>query len=296
MENVIQEIFIIFVLGLAFLVPPHYFLAQTVEMSLNIQPTPALFLNGQSVFPEQSATDSFPGGVGGDFNFSNPNESFIQVTFFPDTTQSALDFFIDSYEESAVIAANPLPTGKNIIGGLVYNVRAFLGRTQIFTFDNPFTVIISYLDSQIIGIDEGLLNIYFFDESQNVWILFPDVTRDPANNTISILTDHLTLFVLLVDTLVVVPSVFLGGGGIISQPTAPQPIADVTAPAVTIVDGAGLCNGADFDNNGSVDLFDFGVLIFVWQKTSPANSCTDINGDGIVNIIDFRTLIFEWSG
>lgn len=72
-----------------------------------------------------------------------------------------------------------------------------------------------------------------------------------------------------------------GGGGIISQPAA--------------VPSTG-CNGADFNNDGVIDLFDFGVFIFSWQSTSPDNPCVDINSDGIVDIVDFGTLVFEWTG
>lgn len=55
-----------------------------------------------------------------------------------------------------------------------------------------------------------------------------------------------------------------------------------------------VCAGADLNFDTLVDLFDFGILVYFWDDTNPANTCADINIDGIVDLVDFGTMIYEW--
>lgn len=60
-----------------------------------------------------------------------------------------------------------------------------------------------------------------------------------------------------------------------------------------------VCSGADFNFDTRVNIIDFSILIFYWQK-NPAigditNICTDLNTDEIVNIFDFSILMHQWT-
>lgn len=59
------------------------------------------------------------------------------------------------------------------------------------------------------------------------------------------------------------------------------------------------CRGADFNLDSRVNIVDFSILIFYWQR-NPAigditNICTDLNTDEIVNIFDFSILMHQWT-
>ncbi|MFA6042151.1 MAG: dockerin type I repeat-containing protein [Patescibacteria group bacterium] len=60
-----------------------------------------------------------------------------------------------------------------------------------------------------------------------------------------------------------------------------------------------LCAGktkGDINCDGKVDLVDFSILLFYWNKRNPANARADINQDGTVNIIDFSVMLYFWTG
>ena len=59
------------------------------------------------------------------------------------------------------------------------------------------------------------------------------------------------------------------------------------------------CSGADFNFDTRVNIVDFSILIFYWERNptigDPTNICTDLNTDEIVNIFDFSILMHEWT-
>jgi len=59
------------------------------------------------------------------------------------------------------------------------------------------------------------------------------------------------------------------------------------------------CTGmlaADINCDGSVNLIDFSIMLFYWNKSNPANPRADINKDGTVNIVDFSIMLYYWTG
>lgn len=59
------------------------------------------------------------------------------------------------------------------------------------------------------------------------------------------------------------------------------------------------CRGADFNFDTRVNIVDFSILIFYWERNpaigNPTNICTDLNTDEIVNIFDFSILMHQWT-
>jgi len=59
------------------------------------------------------------------------------------------------------------------------------------------------------------------------------------------------------------------------------------------------CRGADFNFDTRVNIIDFSILIFYWER-NPAignitNICTDLNTDEVVNIFDFSIMMHQWT-
>jgi len=59
------------------------------------------------------------------------------------------------------------------------------------------------------------------------------------------------------------------------------------------------CSGADFNFDTRVNIVDFSILIFYWQRDPSigdiTNICTDLNLDKIVNIYDFSIVMNQWT-
>ena len=81
-----------------------------------------------------------------------------------------------------------------------------------------------------------------------------------------------------------------GGGGNPYVPTA------TLAPAPTVVQTSrcsNLSKSSDINNDGSVDVFDFNLLMVKWGSVSQ-NILADINCDGSVDVFDFNLLMVNW--
>ncbi len=60
-----------------------------------------------------------------------------------------------------------------------------------------------------------------------------------------------------------------------------------------------VCSGADFNIDERVNIIDFSILIFYWEKDPSVgeitNICVDLNNNRIVDIYDFSILMHEWT-
>lgn len=204
--------------------------AQETQMSITIQPASSIISHGEIVYPTQSESHQFQADEGGTFHFVNADGNSVNIIFFIGTTQVTLDFFIDSYDKSAVIAGRPLPMGRDVVGGLIYDMRTFENISETMTFDNPFSMTVGYSETQIGNLDEDSLNIYFWNENGNTWETFATSTLNTIDNTITILSNHLTLFATLGE----------------AKETAPTTITATVAPTVS---GGGWSAGAGIITN-----------------------------------------------
>lgn len=53
------------------------------------------------------------------------------------------------------------------------------------------------------------------------------------------------------------------------------------------------CSGADLNQDGKVNLIDFSILLYWWERWE---QCADLNSDGVVNLIDFSIMMYYWTG
>lgn len=58
--------------------------------------------------------------------------------------------------------------------------------------------------------------------------------------------------------------------------------------------GITLCEGPDINGDKIVNLTDFSILMYWWEKLKIGNPCADINNDGSVNLVDFSIMMYWW--
>lgn len=87
-------------------------------------------------------------------------------------------------------------TGKGIVGGQAFNFSASVGGASIETFEKNVTLSFNYTDSQIKGIKESTLKVYYWNETLSKWVLAGGVVNS-LTNTISVDIDHFTLFAIM---------------------------------------------------------------------------------------------------
>lgn len=218
--------------------------AQLVQMSFVIHPAPSITTEEETFSPSQTESHSFAALSEDFFTFTNPDESFIKMLFSPDTTSVSIDFFIHSYDENFVIFDRPLPSGLDVIGDMFYDFVAFEGSTEKKTFDANFTLEFHYTDDQIAAFEEGTLKVYFWDESQSIWVQLSNFTLDQTNNTIFVFADHLTLFAIFGEPAPAsepspAPSGGGGGSGIVVPPAPPIYYVGVNGATVVSPDKGG---------------------------------------------------------
>ena len=59
------------------------------------------------------------------------------------------------------------------------------------------------------------------------------------------------------------------------------------------IEPTGICEGADLNHDGKVNLTDFSILLYHWGTD---DECADQNHDGTVNLTDFSIMLFHWTG
>lgn len=85
---------------------------------------------------------------------------------------------------------------------------------------------------------------------------------------------------------------------IINFEVTPAPVAPPTTPPEP--EGSGGERSSDINGDGRVNLIDFSILAF-WYNKLLSNDFREIereffNGDGVVNLIDFSIMAFYWTG
>ena len=87
-------------------------------------------------------------------------------------------------------------SGKQVVGNQIYSVVLEVSGSEVKTFQDLVILTFSYTDSEIAGIDESSLSIYYWDETASNWVLLGgDV--DAANNKITVNTTHFTKFAVI---------------------------------------------------------------------------------------------------
>ena len=131
---------------------------------------------------------------GGKTTLTTADNTIAQVEIPVNTVSASTDVKIATEAKSTVTASKPVPSGKSMIGGYVYNYTATSGGASVTTFSKNLTLTFTYTDSQIAGLNESTLKAYYWDGTQ--WLALTS-TVDKTNNKITVTTNHFTYFVIM---------------------------------------------------------------------------------------------------
>ena len=100
--------------------------------------------------------------------------------------------------KATVTVTAPVPVGKGIPGGFVFNYTASAAGKAVTTFAKTVTLTFTYTDAQIANLNEASLKAYYWNADAAEWTVLPS-TVNAAANKVTATTDHLTYFALLGD-------------------------------------------------------------------------------------------------
>src|SRR3989344_2281121 len=163
----------------------------------------------------------------------------VSLTF----TDISVDLFNISVEQTNTTNVS---TSGFSVGGKFYDIQSDLvdgtfNITLTFNYDDADNN--SIVDGT--SINEGDLNVYFFNEVSSVWVAVANPVRDTAANTITVTVDHFTTFGLLTVPPAAPAASSSGGGGggggrtsrsvgsISPLPKKAAPQAEAVAPVAT---------------------------------------------------------------
>lgn len=118
-----------------------------------------------------------------------------------ETLQTMLTFPPGAVAQPVVVVvapvATPPATGGYQVLGQVFTIDATTNDGSPVThFAQPFTLVVTYTDDEVQGIDEQSLTLHYWHEDEQRWVAIP-TTVDPANNRLTATLDHLTTFAVL---------------------------------------------------------------------------------------------------
>jgi hypothetical protein len=89
-------------------------------------------------------------------------------------------------------------TTQGVAGNKAFEFKAEVGTATITNFAKDVTLTFKYSDSDIAGLKESTLQVYYWNTATNKWVLVGG-TVDVAANTITATTNHFTLFSVMGD-------------------------------------------------------------------------------------------------
>ena len=118
-----------------------------------------------------------------------------------ETLQTTLTFPPGAVAEPVLVvvvpAVTPPATGGFQLLGQVFTIDATANDGSTVThFNQPFTLVVTYTDAEVLGIDEETLTLHYWHEGEQRWVAIP-TTVDAANNRLTATLDHLTIFAVL---------------------------------------------------------------------------------------------------
>ena len=156
---------------------------------------------GETTTPAQPATTTgqvtATADAGGKTTSTTTENATATVDLPANAVSSSTNIAIYTESTSSVASAKPVPSGENIVGGYVYNLTATSGGLSVSTFSKNVTLAFTYTASQVSGLNEDTLKVYYWDGSK--WTGLTS-TVDKANHKITALTNHFTYFAIMGET------------------------------------------------------------------------------------------------
>ncbi len=175
---------------------------------------------------------------GGETTYISDEGTKAAINIPSEALSANTTFFISpvaktSLSVSSLVSA--VPSGGQIIGASIYEYSATLAGvgTSVATFSKDLTLIFTYNDAQVAGVDVSTLKVHYYSESEKKWIALPS-TVDAGLKKVTATANHFTRFALLAYT----------------EGTAPKPEVAVSLVDVknkAIVDGDLIKTAQSFD-------------------------------------------------
>ena len=140
--------------------------------------------------------------LGGKTTLTTAENTTAEVEFPVSAVSADTSVKIEPIKKADISANSFLPTEKNIIGSYVYNFTATANGQAISSFSKSATLAFTYTNTQISGLDEASLSVYYWNETTKKWVAVSSVI-DAANNKITVITDHFTYFAIMGEKIVV---------------------------------------------------------------------------------------------
>lgn len=154
--------------------------------------------------PQASTTVPVSSSSGGEAVLTSTNNATVVFDLPPNFYTENLTLEANSYAPTFFALEKPVPSGKNVVGktydfSFVIPAGAQAG-TQISTVLTPVPITISYLDSDVSGLDESAIAPYRWGANDSSWQLISGATVDTAHNKVTFSTTHFSSFALFVNS------------------------------------------------------------------------------------------------
>ena len=135
--------------------------------------------------------------AGGKTTLTNPDGTSVTIIVRANAVTTNTTFKITPVNASTLLQAGSIssfPSGLLMIGNQVYQITATDAKGNFVTnFSKPITLIFTYTDNQIAGLDENTLKVYRWDGTK--WVSLPS-TVNATTNTITATTTNFSYFAI----------------------------------------------------------------------------------------------------
>ena len=144
-------------------------------------------------FTTTGKVDATPSG-GGKTIKTNPDGTKTEINIPSNALLKKATILVEPKAKDTI---SPTIPSETIVGNYVYDLSAVAGTTPITNFQKPITLTFTYLDSQVVELNEQSLKIYYWDEDDSKWIALVNSKVNTETNTITATIDHFTLFAIM---------------------------------------------------------------------------------------------------
>jgi len=136
--------------------------------------------------------------LGGKTTLTTDENTTAKVDLPANAVSASTDIQIANQAKATVTNSRPVPSGKTVVGGYVYEYTATANGEPVSSFNQTITISLSYTDEQISDLEETDLKIVYWKESDSQWVVLSTLVFSDTN-TLTATTDHFTYFAILGD-------------------------------------------------------------------------------------------------
>lgn len=158
---------------------------------------------------ETTAILLFTPSNGGTYTMINEDNS-AKITLPENFYAQDLRLQMFSYEPSVIESKKPAPLGKSFIGKVYDFVFIDSNGAIVSALSKPATLILTYTDADIVGVDENTLAPYHSEAGDSAWQLISGAVIDTAHKQITFTTANFSSFALIAFGAPLPPTPFCG--------------------------------------------------------------------------------------